>query len=189
MSTILTHTGRYFDYTRPEDYDYPIEEIALALSRVPRFSGQTVIDPHTGGYHCASVAQHSVRVALLAGRRLALHGLMHDAHEAYVGDVPTPLKRLLPGYKEIEQRVAAALAAAHGIPELSDADAATIKAADSEALRIERRLHMPKAVEQHPDGFPRNWEPMQDGYRLHVWDAERACNVFLACYYNLLGEQ
>jgi len=99
---------------RPEDID--IEDIAHALSLVCRFGG-----------HCStfySVAEHSVRVSMAiveAGgtRTEAFAGLMHDAAEAYLGDMIWPLKQApsVAGYKAIEHRVQSVIFAKFGLPD------------------------------------------------------------------------
>lgn len=83
---LKTRTGLLY-WERPQDYRFTVEEIAESLARQCRFNG------HLGW---ESVAVHSVRVA----RRLEhmpppvrLAALLHDAHEAYTGDVPGPLLR------------------------------------------------------------------------------------------------
>jgi len=88
---ITTFSGRTLDYLNPRPEAIHIDDIALHLSRMPRFSGATK--------RFYSVAQHSCGVeriirALygLDSCRLRYEALLHDAHEAYMGDVPTPLK-------------------------------------------------------------------------------------------------
>lgn len=95
-----TAHGRKFWPLDPRPEEIHIDDIAHALSNACRFAG------HVQKFY--SVAEHSVRVARLAGtdRKMALAGLLHDAAEAYVVDIPRPLKRHLRGYKEIEARVA-----------------------------------------------------------------------------------
>ena len=69
----------------PETFD--LEEIGLVLSRVVRWGGQ--------GNSVCTVAEHLVRVSYSYG----FPGLMHDAHEYILGDMITPIKKMLPDYK------------------------------------------------------------------------------------------
>lgn len=107
-SSISTVSGRFFDLLKPEDYQYDIEEIATALSNICRYTG------HVEKFY--SVAEHSVLVSHLVPSKLALTGLLHDASEAFCGDVSSPLKRLLPEYKAIEDRVQQSIADYYGLP-------------------------------------------------------------------------
>ncbi len=86
MTWMQTYTGKRFNLLNPKASDIDIVDIAHALSRICRFTG-----------HCEhySVAQHSVIVSQHVAGGNALAGLMHDAHEAYVGDVSSPMKRAI----------------------------------------------------------------------------------------------
>ena len=106
-SCITTASGKFFDILRPEEYEFDIEEIATALSNLCRYTG------HVNRFY--SVAEHSVLVSRIVPERLQLAGLLHDASEAYLGDVSSPLKRLLPEYKAIERNVQAAIAQRFGL--------------------------------------------------------------------------
>lgn len=81
---IMTHTGKKFRPFSPRIEDIDIEDIAHALSNLCRFNG------HTSKFY--SVAEHSILVSELCPDELKLKGLLHDAAEAYLGDVPSPLK-------------------------------------------------------------------------------------------------
>jgi hypothetical protein len=118
-TSISTYSGKFFDILKPEEYEYDIEEIAHALSNICRYTG------HTNKFY--SVAEHSVLVSRLVEPRYALAGLLHDAGEAYLGDVSSPLKALLPAYKEIEESVEGAISRYFGFefplpPEIKEAD-------------------------------------------------------------------
>ncbi|MEI6061455.1 MAG: HD domain-containing protein, partial [Bacteroidota bacterium] len=99
-STFLTHPkGIAFDILNPKPDMFHIEDIANALANICRFGGQVPI--------FYSVADHSLRVCQMvqsedADPRLALTALLHDASEAYLGDVITPLKLQLSEYRAIE---------------------------------------------------------------------------------------
>ncbi len=103
-----TVNGRQFWPLSPNTSDVFIDDIAHALSLLCRFGG-----------HCRtfySVAEHSVRVSLAVPAKDALAGLMHDAAEAYVVDMPRPIKRHLRDYRRIEDRVANVIAKRFGLP-------------------------------------------------------------------------
>jgi hypothetical protein len=137
-----THSGGYLDYDNPTAEQIDIEDIAHALSMMCRFNG------HTKRFY--SVAEHALLCHHLRGRveasylgvdqlpGMALLVLHHDSHEAYLGDIPTPLKQHMVGWKGVSQRIDRAIAAAFGF-DARDFSLPSIKAIDRLALRIEAR--------------------------------------------------
>ena len=92
-----TASGKLISIYDPKPEDICIEDIAASLSKICRFGG------NIGEFY--SVAQHSVMVSFLAPDELKKAALLHDAAEAYLGDVIKPLKHILePLYTPIEQR-------------------------------------------------------------------------------------
>lgn len=93
---ITDSKGRVFYPQTATEFD--IEDIAHSLSMAPRFGGKTL--------EFYSVAQHSVLVSyLMQFEQLGdpLEGLLHDASEAYLMDLPTPYKTMIPQYFEFEE--------------------------------------------------------------------------------------
>lgn len=97
MVLIITRSSRAIDLFDPSPSDIHIGDIAHALSMQCRFVG------HVSEFY--SVAEHSVRVSFAVPEAAALHALLHDASEAYLGDVSTPLKSALPQYRALETRM------------------------------------------------------------------------------------
>jgi len=106
---ILTHSGYWFDLEHPETSYISIDDIAHGLSNACRFAGQC--------FHFYSVAQHCVNVSYAVDdERLALAALLHDASEAYTGDMSSPLKSLCPEFRKIEDRIQAEICRRFCIP-------------------------------------------------------------------------
>lgn len=164
-STILLSSGRYYDLAEPGPLT--IEEVAHALAHICRFTG-----------HCKdfySVAQHSVLVSYLVPPEHSLQGLLHDAVEAVVGDMASPLKALVPEYKAIEVRCEQAILAGFGLAwPLHD----EVKTADLIALRTEQRDLM--GADHH------TWLPtaglVPDARRITVSTTHQAKSAFLRRY-------
>lgn len=145
-SYILTASGVQFDLEDPQPDMVCVADVAAALSKLCRFTG------HTSRFY--SVAQHSVLVSDLAGPAFAFEALLHDAAEAYVGDISTPLKQVLgTAIRDVERRIDAAVRQHFGLP---SAHSPEVKLADIRALGMERDCFLPN--DHHP------W-PILDGVR------------------------
>lgn len=131
-----TYTGRRFWPLDPHPDDVDIVDIAHALSLLCRYNG------HVDRFY--SVAEHCVLMSSTFGRRdLALWALLHDATEAYVGDMIRPLKQHMPDYVAAEDRVMRAIGARFGLPGWQNAwMPRPVKDADTRILLTERNTLM-----------------------------------------------
>jgi len=163
---ICTYTGRKFWPMDPRPEDIDILDVAHALSNLCRFGG-----------HCHrfySVAQHSVHVSQICPAGHALAGLLHDASEAYLVDVPRPIKRA-PGmadYRYAEARVMLAVCSHFGVDHDSMFHADVKKADDSMLAAEARDLMGAGAVSQWSLALPTE-------SRVEPWPPKVACETFL----------
>ena len=170
---IQTRHGNQFDPKTSKISHIDINDIAHALSNICRYTG------HTRRFY--SVAEHSV----LTYRLAAFHWpndlevqwacLLHDATEAYIGDISTPLKQLLPNFNEIEKILAESIADEFNIKTTRDIQR-KVKQVDKEALATEAKVLFSKvddwkALEgvntyNHllPLGFPNTPEESRDSF-------------------------
>lgn len=170
---MLLHSGRYFDYKNVSEHEYQIQDIAHGLSLFCRYTG------HCNEFY--SVAQHSVLVSRIVPPELAMVGLMHDASEAYLGDVNTHLKKLLPEYAVLEEKVSKAIAFQFHLPVKLPV---AVKLADLEMLMTEKRDLMPTPIETDGDNDWPRVEPRSDVVVIPQSPAEAKAS-FLARYNEL----
>lgn len=128
MTWITTHTGLHFDYIKPNPDAIYIRDIAIALSRECRFTGQS--------QKFYSVAQHSVECSYIVPEPFKFEALLHDAVEAYCKDIPSPLKKLLPDYQKIENNIDSVIRKKFNLPLTISAE---VKRADLIMLATEHR--------------------------------------------------
>jgi hypothetical protein len=170
MSWILTASGREIALARTTHADITLHDISHALGQINRYAG-----------HCRrpySVAEHSLLVADIAQRRYGLDvsgqlaALMHDGHEAYVGDVSSPVKELLDHtWHNLEARVERSVRIAFSILVPCDVYRDIIKACDIVALATERAQLMPKSATPWPilEGVePATWVDLMDTGRMRM---------------------
>ena len=167
-----TYTGRKFYILDPRPEDVDVVDIAHHLSLIDRFTGATE--------RGISVAQHSVWVSCRFSSvepLLALWGLLHDAAEAYTGDVGRPLKRCLKELgldfdRAVEAPILTCIAEALQIPPCPNWGA--VKYADEEALAAEARSCMHSI---HPE-----WDLPESDVVVQPWSPRVAEESFLARY-------
>jgi hypothetical protein len=130
-----TYSGKIINIYDPRPEDFSLADIAHALARINRFNGQTS-RPY-------SVAEHSLLVANLVDPEFQKEALMHDASEAYLGDLITPIKREITLYQDIENEFQEVISAKFGllfpIPE-------EVHLADIQALYLERQQLRPNTL-------------------------------------------
>jgi hypothetical protein len=141
---ITTFTGKKFHLFDPQLDEICIEDIAHALSLICRFGG------HLPEHY--SVAQHSILVSQLVSKDLILEGLLHDAEEAYIGDMVRPLKLEMPEFnvvtRNIQSKISQKFSLFYMPPELLNWSGLNIKEADNKALFLEKRELFLNAKEQ-----------------------------------------
>ena len=169
--TIMLRSGNYFDLQDPSASRFEVTDIAHALSNICRFTG------HTRQFY--SVAEHSVLCSYLVPHEDRMIALMHDAAEAFIGDVSSPLKKILPGYKAIERGVEEHVFSTLGLPYPFPP---SVKKADRIMLRLEQSYLMRNEF---------RWEGTEDGGGLPAGQYLRCCtpavamNAFMARFYEL----
>ncbi len=144
------------DLNRPTVKMIDIDDIATGLSNVCRFGGQ--IEQHY------SVAQHSCLVACIAPFQIKRAALLHDASEAYLGDVIKPLKVMLgDSYATIEERFMRIIFERFEVDynqlELIKPYDKTLLEAEHEYFRSISKLPLYGLVDKYFPGFPAIWNP------------------------------
>ncbi len=128
---IMLSSGAWFDFLDPESSNFRIEDVAAGLSKLCRYAGQC------DAFY--SVAEHSLLVSDILPQH-AFAALMHDAAEAFLGDITRPLKQLLPEFKRIEARVERVIFERFGVPTPMPKE---VKQADLRVLAAEQMQLMP----------------------------------------------
>lgn len=168
---LTTNTGKHVDLMNPDPSQFTITDIAFALSKLCRFNGQIKT--------FYSVAEHSMKVAEMLPKKYQLQGLLHDASEAYICDVPTPLKHLLgETYYAIERRIQGAIGTALGV-ELVDLPEA-VKKADM-AVTVTERDHL-RAVNNTSWGDAYENSLRYPNFQLLDRTLEQMANTFIGRY-------
>ena len=166
-----TVSGVVFEPLRPELSKIHIEDIAHALGMICRFGGMSK--------EFYSVAEHSVYVSLACDPKDAMAGLLHDAAEAYVGDLIRPIKHQpeMAFYRDIEDWLLDTIFEKAGLPSGVGEQLlpASVKHADNSVLAAER--DHPRIV----GGATAPWAPlpMPAAVRFGMWSPAEAKQVFL----------
>ena len=180
---IATATGGVFHLQDPCPSEVKIQDIAESLSKIARYGGQTPF--------FYSVAQHSVMVMRNLPRDAQPYGLLHDAHEAYIGDMTRPVSRMIKQKtgrdplakmrKDLDKVILKALGIETPHPQIKR----LVDEADDRAIATEKRdilcghdwdWNKAGSATKIPDPFKSAIKP---------WPHERARAEFLEAYANL----
>ena len=169
MSYILTVTGKHFDPVEPEEYLIDIHDIAHALSMICRANGHFPI--------FYSVAQHSIACAEEAIERglsgeIILGCLLHDASEAYLSDVTRPVKKDLPYYLNVEEKLQNLIWKHFIGRDLTEDEKKTIFEIDDQMLSMEFHQLMPEGVDD-------SWKQLKRGVICEYMLSEEVKDKFL----------
>jgi hypothetical protein len=181
MTWIQTFTGKAFDFADISSNEISIRDIAHSLSMQCRYNG------HTKKFY--SVAEHSVNVMEMVAQhigkgtlcqgtknaKILMSALLHDASEAYLCDIPRPLKPLLSNYAEIEKNVENHICNVFG---LNPDKHPLIKEADNAILAMEKQALM--GPEPLPWNLPKTLEFRE--IEIVCLSSEEAYNKFMLNY-------
>lgn len=172
-SFIETYTGRAFYPLEPKIEALSIIDIAHALSNQCRYSGHTAFF-YPVAQHCSLLADFVVRNG---GRPIdALQILMHDAAEAYIVDVPRPVKKSMPNYREWDDHLSGLIRQWMGF---EGPEPEWIRALDGRIIADERAQLLTRS--------PNDWGMRANsplGIGIQPWTPEDAERVFLTQYAN-----
>lgn len=152
-----TFTGKAFYPLDPNPDDVDIVDIAHALSLICRYGG------HASQFY--SVAEHCVLLSQAVSPENALWALLHDATEAYVGDMVRPLKNSMPDYRLAEDYLMQIICQKFGLPPEMPHE---VHDADTRILINERVVFMGPAPQEWtslrglhflPHTYPQGWNP------------------------------
>lgn len=169
---IQTYSGRRFNPMAPIPESIVIQDIAHALANQCRFSG------HVKNFY--SVAQHCVLVSYICDSQDALWGLLHDATEAYLVDVPRPIKRSgkLEGYIQCEAVMQKAICLRFGLP---SKEPSSVHMADTKLLATEARDLL---INLRSD-WTQPLEPLP--FKIVALPPEEAKHLYLARFFELIN--
>jgi hypothetical protein len=167
--TIMLRSGAWLDFCAPAKSEFTIDDIAHGLSNICRYSGQ-----------CSrfySVAEHSILVSDTA-TGFEFEALLHDAAEAFLGDITRPLKQMLPDYKRIEAEVERAILDRFGV---NGPLPPQVKQADLRVLAAEQKQIMPEGT----DGWVRGQRVVPAPVVVRHLNPDDAKKCFLARFEEL----
>ena len=154
-SYVGTYSGIKFHFMKPKPSEVNLVDICKALSQINRYGGHTEF-PYSVGQHslliCEKVASEGY------SKKIQLYALMHDFAEAYLTDLPTPIKRELPHYGEMEENIMNAIYKHFKIDKPTKFIQELVKYYDTAILESEVKTLCPNAP----------WTPPNLGIKFHI---------------------
>lgn len=163
-----TYTGRKFWACDPRPEDVSIVDVAHALSMLCRYGGHSL--------RFYSVAEHCVIISRLCSVEVSMWGLLHDASEAYLVDIPKPIKPFLTNYKSLEENLMRCIALRFNLTWPCPEEVQTL---DTRILGNERL----KVMREGPS-WSLTGKPLKD-VSFYFWTPEQAEREFLADFEKL----
>ena len=168
---IETFTGKKIDILSPDPNEVDLLDIAHALSNTNRFGGHARV-PY-------SVAEHCVRMVAIVPNHLRMEALLHDAAEAYTGDMPSPFKQVMDEFRRYESLMERAVRSHFGLP--GDRIPGELKLYDNIMLITEARdLGFSWWNTNKHSDMP---DPLEE--EIVPWDWRTARDAYINTYYDL----
>jgi hypothetical protein len=184
---LATSQGGMWSIENPAKRDVFIEDIAAGTARTCRYAGQIKddIDFFSVAEHCVEMTVWAIEHGYVEYLEDALAILLHDASEAYYGDMPTPLKRLLPEFRRLEDMAQDVIISAFGLtPDNTLITKKQIKEIDIR-IRVDERPRL-IAEPAMSAGLDIRWDDAEEilplDVHLHCLSPEQARYAFLHCY-------
>lgn len=134
--TLVTYTGRIFDYENITKESIYIKDVLHSLPRINRFIGHSS-RPYSVGEHTFLGLVMAEKLGYTTLQKL--NWFIHDFTEAYMGDCPTPLKKMLPLFSEYEAKVEVAIREHLGLEPMTEEEELLVKRIDNTMLVLEMR--------------------------------------------------
>jgi len=171
-ATLMDSKGNFIKPFNPNCKEIDLEVVAVALSRIKRFFGQTKL----------SVAQHSVNMAkifmYLGQYEFAKQALLHEISEAFMGDLASPLKKAFPLFKEIEESLIKKTFLCYS---LSYPMAQEVHKLDKSIVLNEAMKHMPNKKFWKKQGTPVDKKLLKKaGVDMEAWSEEKSYKEFMS---------
>jgi hypothetical protein len=182
-SWIETYDGGSFSFDNPQASVVRIRDIAVSLSRIPRFNGHSKFH-YTVGQHCV-LMEIALRKTYPATPLERLHILLHDASEAYTGDMCRPLKytKGLEGFRIIEKIIQATIYEKLDLPQPTTQDNELVHEYDNRMLRTEAENLMVR-IEEWRSLIAFSPLPV----RVRRWSERKVRRCFLSAYVSALKD-